>query len=101
MILEHVMFLNLPTNLEPTEVQNEVQLKTGNILEGRRKGGGGRCQGALPLPSDFTDIEIRNPISAPPPQDFWTFRRLWIILNIEPIKLKTVLIKITLIEDCF
>ena len=46
----------------------------------------------------FTQIQHTAP---PPPQDFPTFRRLWIILNIEPIKLKTVLIKITLIEDCF
>ena len=50
MILEHVMFLNLPANLEPTEVQNEVQIKTGNILEGLRKGGGGVARGPCPSP---------------------------------------------------
>ena len=66
MILEHVMFLNLPTNLEPTEVQNEVQLKTGNILEGRRKGG--ELPGGLAPPPRF--YRYRNPISAPPPKIF-------------------------------
>ena len=60
MILEHVMFLNLPANLEPTEVQNKVQLKTsGYVIYWRGAGKGvGSCQGALPLPPDFTDIEI-------------------------------------------
>ena len=74
MILEHVMFLNLPTNLEPTEVQNEVQLKTGNILEGRRRGGEGELPGGLAPPPRF--YRYINPISAPAPQDFWTFRCL-------------------------
>ena len=100
MILEHVMFLNLPANLEPTEVQNEVQLKTsGYVIYWRGAGKGWELPGGLTPPPDFTDIEIL--LVPPSPQDFWTFRRLWIILNIEPIKLKTVLIKITLIEDCF